>query len=66
MRTGPWGGVFFELAIDRDLRALAQDPFERLDVQKVKEIRFTYSLGKREVTTPAPVPKIDRKNGTNV
>ena len=58
--------VFFELARDRDFRALAQEPFGRLDLQKVKEIRFTYALGKREATTPAPVPKIDRANGTNV
>ena len=59
-------GVFFQLARDRDFRALAREPFGRLDVQKVKEIRFTYSLGKREATTPAPVPKIDRANSTNV
>ena len=59
-------GVFYELARDRDCRALAQEPFGRLDLQKVKEIRFTYALSKREATTPARVPKIDRANGTNV
>ena len=59
-------GVFFELATDRDFRALAQEPFGRPDLQTVKEIRFTYALGKREATTPAPVPKIDQANGTVV
>ena len=59
-------GVFFELARDRDFRALAQEPFGRLNLQKVKDIRFTYALGIRGATTPAPVSKIDRVNGINV
>ena len=59
-------GVFFELATDRDFRALTQEPFGRLDLQKVKEIRFTYAPGKRGAATPAPVPKIDQANGTVV
>ena len=58
--------VFFERATDRDFRALAQAPLGRLDLQKVKEICFTYALGKREATTPAPVPKIDLTSGAVV
>ena len=61
-----WNGVFFELARDRDFRAVGQEPFWGLQIEKGKELRFTYALGKRDASTPAPVPKIDRANGTSV
>lgn len=61
-----WDGVFFELARDRDFRAVGQEPFWRLELQKGKEIRFTYALGQREAATPAPVPKIDPVSGSSV
>ncbi len=61
-----WNGVFFELARDRDFRAVGQEPFWGLQIEKGKDLRFTYDLGKRDASTPAPVPKIDRANGTSV
>lgn len=61
-----WNGVFFELARDRDFRAVGQEPFWRLQIEKGKELRFTYALGKQNASTPAPVPQIDRASGTNV
>lgn len=33
----PWDGVFFELERDRDFRALGQEPFWQLEIQKGKE-----------------------------
>ena len=61
-----WDGVFFELARDRDFRAVGQEPFWRLELHKGKELRFTYDLGKREAVTPAPVPENDPANATSV
>ena len=61
-----WNGVFFELARDHDFRALGQEPFWRLELQKGKELRFTYDLGKREAATHAPVPEKFPANGTSV
>ena len=60
-----WNGVFFELARDRDFRAVGQEPFWGLQIEKGKELRFTYALGKQNASTPAPVPTIDQISGTN-
>lgn len=38
----PWDGVFFELARDRDFRAVGQEPGWQLEIRKGKKIRFTY------------------------
>lgn len=62
----PWDGVFFELARDRDFRALGQEPFWHLEIQKGKQLRFTYDLGEREAVAPAPVPGIDPENGASI
>ena len=50
----------------RDFRAVGQEPFWSLQIEKGKELRFTYALGERNASTPVPVPKIDMANGTIV
>ncbi len=62
----PWDGVFFELARDRDFRAVGQEPFWHLEIHKGKQLRFTYDLGEREAVTPAPQPEIDPAKGARV
>lgn len=62
----PWDGVFFELARDRDFRAVGQEPFWRLEIHKGKELRFTYALGEREAVTPDPGPEIDPETAATV
>ena len=60
----PWDGVFFELARDRDFRAIGQEPGWQLELRKGSEIRFTYDYGKGTAVTPAPKPRVDSSNGT--
>jgi len=60
----PWDGVFFELAKDRDFRAVGQEPGWQLELRKGSEIRFTYDYGKGTAVTPAPKPQVDSSNGT--
>ena len=60
----PWNGVFFELARDRDFRAIGQEPGWQLELRKGSEIRFTYDYGKGTAVTPAPKPQVDSSNGT--
>lgn len=61
-----WNGVFFELARDNDFRAVGQEPFWRLELQKGKELSFTYDLGKRKAVTRARAPENVLANGTSV
>jgi hypothetical protein len=61
----PWNGVFFELARDRDFRAVGQEPFWRLEIAKGKEIRFI-EVGRADAMTPVPMPKIDPETGARV
>ena len=60
----PWDGVFFELARDRDFRAIGQEPGWQLELRKGSDIRFTYDYGKGTAVTPAPKPLVDASNGT--
>lgn len=60
----PWDGVFFELARDRDFRAVGRSPGWQLELRKGAEMRFTYDDGKGTASTPAPRLQIDTKTGT--
>jgi heat shock protein HslJ/uncharacterized membrane protein len=60
----PRDGVFFELARDRDFRAVGQDPGWQLEVRKGSEMRFTYDHGKGSAVTPAPRTQLDPRTGT--
>ncbi len=60
----PWDGVFFELARDRDFRAVGQEPGWQLEVRKGSEMRFTYDYGKGTAVTPAPRTQVDAQSGT--
>lgn len=60
----PWNGVFFELARDRDFRAVGQEPGWQLEVRKGSEMRFTYDYGKGSAVTPAPRTQLDAQTGT--
>jgi len=60
----PWDGVFFELARDRDFRALGQEPGWQLEIHKGSEMRFTYDYGKGELVTPAARAHVDSSSGT--
>jgi hypothetical protein len=59
----PWDGVFFELARDRDFRAVGQEPFWHLEIIKGIEMRFTYAVGERKAVTPVPAPKTSPRSG---
>ena len=60
----PWDGVFFELARDRDFRALGQEPGWQLEIRKGAEMRLTYDYGAGTAVTPAAKVQIDPTSGT--
>lgn len=60
----PWNGVFFELARDRDFRALGQEPGWELEIHKGAVIRLTYDYGKGTAVTPASRAQVDSRTGT--
>lgn len=60
----PWDGVFFELARDRDFRALGQEPGWQLEMRKGAEMRLTYDYGAGTAVTPAARVQIDPTSGT--
>lgn len=60
----PWDGVFFELARDRDFRALGQEPGWQLEIRKGAEMRLTYDYGAGTAVTPAARVQIDPTSGT--
>ncbi len=60
----PWDGVFFELARDRDFRALGQEPGWQLEIRKGAEMRFTYDYGRDMAVTPATRLQVDSSTGT--
>jgi heat shock protein HslJ/uncharacterized membrane protein len=59
----PWDGVFFELARDRDFRAIGQEPGWQLEIRKGAEMRLTYDYGKGMAVTPAPKLLVDSSSG---
>jgi heat shock protein HslJ/uncharacterized membrane protein len=60
----PWDGVFFELARDRDFRALGQEPGWQLEIRKGAEMRLTYDYGRGMAVTPASRVQVDSSSGT--
>jgi heat shock protein HslJ/uncharacterized membrane protein len=60
----PWDGVFFELARDRDFRALGQEPGWQLEIRKGAEMRLTYDYGQGTAVTPAARVQVDPTSGT--
>ncbi len=60
----PWDGVFFELARDRDFRAIGQEPGWQLEIRQGAEMRFTYDYGKGSAVTPASPVRVDSSTGT--
>ena len=60
----PWDGVFFELARDRDFRAVGQEPGWQLEIRVGSEMRFTYDYGKGSAVTPAARAQLDARTGT--
>ena len=60
----PWDGVFFELARDRDFRAIGQEPGWQLEIRMGSEMRLTYDYGKGSAVTPAARAELDAKTGT--
>jgi heat shock protein HslJ/uncharacterized membrane protein len=60
----PRDGVFFELARDRDFRAIGQEPGWQLEIRTGSEMRFTYDYGKGSAVTPAARAELDAKTGT--
>ncbi len=60
----PWNGVFFELARDRDFRAVGQEPGWQLELRIGSEMRFTYDYGKNSAVTPAARAQVDARTGT--
>ena len=60
----PWDGVFFELARDRDFRAIGQEPGWQLEIRQGAEMRFTYDYGKGTAVTPASRVRVDSSTGT--
>jgi heat shock protein HslJ/uncharacterized membrane protein len=60
----PWDGVFFELARDRDFRALGQEPGWQLEIRKGAEMRFIYDYGQGTAVTPASREQVDSNTGT--
>jgi len=60
----PWDGVFFELARDRDFRAVGQEPGWQLEIRQGAEMRFTYDYGKGTAITPASRAQVDSSTGT--
>ena len=60
----PSDGVFFELARDRDFRALGQEPGWELEIHKGAEMRLTYDYGKGTAVTPASRALVNSSTGT--
>ena len=60
----PWDGVFFELARDRDFRAIGQEPGWQLEIRMGSEMRFTYDYGQGSAVTPAARAVLDARTGT--
>ena len=60
----PWDGVFFELARDRDFRAVGQEPGWQLEIRLGSEMRFTYDYGRGSAVTPATRAALDPRTGT--
>ena len=60
----PWDGVFFELARDRDFRAVGQEPGWQLEIRMGSEMRFTYDYGEGSAVTPAARAVLDARTGT--
>ena len=60
----PWNGIFFELARDRDFRAVGQEPGWQLEIRVGSEMRFTYDYGKGSAVTPAARVQLDSRTGT--
>ena len=60
----PWDGVFFELARDRDFRAVGQEPGWQLEIRQGAEMRFTYDYGKNSAVTSAARVKVNSSTGT--
>ena len=60
----PWDGVFFELARDRDFRALGQEPGWQLEIHKGAEMRLNYDYSKNTAVTPAGKAQVDSRTGT--
>lgn len=60
----PWDGVFFELARDRDFRAVGQEPGWQLEIRQGAEMRFTYDYGKNSAVTPAARVQVNSSTGT--
>ncbi|HEU4516547.1 MAG TPA: META domain-containing protein, partial [Steroidobacteraceae bacterium] len=60
----PWDGVFFELARDRDFRAIGQEPGWQLEIRMGSEMRFTYDYGQGSAVTPAARALLDTRTGT--
>lgn len=60
----PWDGVFYEMARDRDFRALGQEPGWQLEIRKGAEMRLTYDYGAGTAVTPAAKAQIDPTSGT--
>ena len=60
----PWNGVFFELARDRDFRAVGQEPGWQLELRIGSEMRLTYDYGKNSAVTPAARAQVDARTGT--
>jgi uncharacterized membrane protein len=60
----PWDGVFFELARDRDFRAIGQEPGWELEIHKGAEMRLNYDYSKNTAVTPASRAQVDARTGT--
>jgi heat shock protein HslJ/uncharacterized membrane protein len=60
----PRDGVFFELARDRDFRAVGQEPGWQLEIRMGSEMRFTYDYGQGSAVTPAAHAVLDARTGT--
>ncbi len=60
----PWDGVFFELARDRDFRALGQEPGWELEIHQGAEMRLTYDYGQGTAVTPTSRIQVDANTGT--
>ena len=60
----PWDGVFYELARDRDFRAVGQEPGWQLEIRLGSEMRFTYDYGQGSAVTPAARAVLDSRTGT--
>ena len=60
----PWDGVFFQLARDRDFRAIGQEPGWQLEIHKGAEMRFVYDYGRSTAVMPAAKSQLNSSTGT--